>query len=238
LIPHTGFEILRLKIDLHVHTYYSIDSLITPEELVFYARKRGLDGVAVADHDRLDGALKISRESDFLIIPGMEITSLDGHIIGLNVQKPIPRGLTAEETVDRIHLAGGLAIACHPANFFKASLSNQVSSRFDAVEVINSSAIPFAYAVKQGERIASHSSIARVAGSDAHYGPEIGYAYTVVDAEPSVDEIVNAIRKGFCQPFGKAIPLASRLKRKFLVLRKRSKSAEKDTDDTGKRSDL
>lgn len=229
---------MRLKIDLHVHTFYSLDSLIRPEELVFYARKRGLDGVAVADHDRLDGALKISRESDFLIIPGMEITSSDGHIIGLNVQKSIPKGLTAEETVNRIHLAGGLAIACHPANFFRASLGNRVSSRFDAVEVINSSAIPFSYAVKQGERIASHSGIARVGGSDAHYGPEIGCAYTVVDAEPSVDAIVNAIRKGLCQPFGKAIPLTLRVKSKLLVLLKKSGPAERDTDDVGNRSDL
>jgi predicted metal-dependent phosphoesterase TrpH len=219
-----------LKIDLHVHTFYSLDSLIRPEELVFYARKRDLDGVAVTDHDRLDGALKISRESDFLIIPGMEITSSDGHIIGLNVQKSIPRGLTAEETVNRIHLAGGLAIACHPANFFKASLGNRVSSRFDAVEVINSSAIPFSYAVKQGERIASHSGIARVGGSDAHYGPEIGCAYTVVDAEPNIDAIVNAIRKGLCQPFGKAIPLTLRVKGKLLVLLKESGSAKRETE--------
>lgn len=227
---------MHLKIDLHVHTIYSADSLITPEEVAFYARKQGLDGVAVVDHDRLDSALKISRELDFLIIPGMEITSSDGHVIGLNVQKPVPRGLMAEETVDKIHDAGGLAIACHPATFFKGSLGNRVTSRFDAVEVINSSAIPFGYSAKHGERIASHSGVARVAGSDAHYGPEIGCAYTAVDAETTVDEIVNAIGKGFCQPFGKAIPLALRLKREFLVLRRRSGFARKWTENVEERS--
>lgn len=212
---------MKLKIDLHVHTSYSYDSLITPKELVFYAKNRGLDGVAVTDHDRLDGALKISKETDFLIIPGMEITSKDGHVIGLNVKEPVPPGLSAEETVDRIHGAGGIAVACHPAVPFKRSLRGYVTSKFDAVEVINSSVFPFRYSVRCGEKIASRLGKARVAGSDAHYGPEIGYAYTVVDAKSGVDEIIEAIRRGKCLPFGTAIPLKIRLKREFLLLKRK-----------------
>ena len=78
---------MQLKIDLHVHTVYSYDSLITPKELVQYAKKRGLDGVAITDHDRLDSALKIARETDLLIVPGMEIESLNGHIVALGVRR-------------------------------------------------------------------------------------------------------------------------------------------------------
>jgi hypothetical protein len=151
----------------------------------------------------------------------MEITSSDGHILALNIQDLVAKGLTAEETVDRIHNAGGITIACHPAAMFKGSLGNHTTSRFDAVEVVNSSAIPFRHSVKRGERIASRLKIARVAGSDAHYGPEIGCAYTLFDAEPDADDIVNAIRRKQCQPFGKAIPLTVRLKREILVLRRR-----------------
>ncbi|MGB8780661.1 MAG: CehA/McbA family metallohydrolase [Candidatus Bathyarchaeia archaeon] len=212
---------MRLKIDLHVHTIYSVDSLITPKEVAYYAKKRGVDGVAVTDHDRLDSALRMSKEKDFLILPGMEITSSDGHILALNIQDPVARGLTAEETVDRIHNAGGITIACHPGAMFKGSLGNHTTSMFDAVEVINSSAIPFRHSVKRGEQIASRLKIARVAGSDAHYGPEIGCAYTLIDAEPDIDDIVNAIKRKQCQPFGKAIPLAVRLKREITVLRRR-----------------
>ncbi|HLE75655.1 MAG TPA: PHP domain-containing protein, partial [Candidatus Bathyarchaeia archaeon] len=97
---------MQAKVDLHVHTVYSRDSLITPEDLVFYAKKRGLTAVAVTDHDRVDGAIKIARETDFLIIPGIEVSSRNGHIVALNVQEPVPRGLSADETVDRIHEAG------------------------------------------------------------------------------------------------------------------------------------
>lgn len=212
---------MRLKIDLHVHSHYSYDSLITPKELVFYAEKRGLDGVAITDHDRIDGALKIAKEIDFLIVPGLEISSLNGHVVGLNIQEQIPKGLSADETVDKIHEAGGIAIACHPIAFFKGSLGKHVNSKFDAVEVINSSAFPFKYAVKQSRKIASRLEIAQVAGSDAHYGPEIGCAYTIVNAELKIEEVVKAIRKGLCEPFGKAIPLTTRLKRELLVIKRK-----------------
>ena len=212
---------MQLKIDLHVHTQYSYDSLITPKELVFYAKKRGLDGVAVTDHDRLDGALKIAKETDFLIVPGMEISSLDGHVIGLNLREPIPSRLGVDETVDKIHELGGIAIACHPITFFKESLEGYMNSKFDAVEVINSSAFPFNYSVRHGQKIASRLGIARVAGSDAHYGPEIGCAYTLVNAESEVNEIVKAISKGLCSPHGGAIPLTTRLKRQLLVLKRK-----------------
>jgi hypothetical protein len=219
-----------------VHTIYSADSLVTPEELVFYARKCGLDGVAVTDHDRLDSALEISKGADFLVVPGMEVSSSGGHILGLNIREPVPKGLTAEETVDRIHNADGIAIACHPFTFFKGSVGKRVSSSFDAVEVINSSALPFGYSVKRSEQIASRFRIARVAGSDAHYGPEIGYAYTLVDAEPNADDIANAIRKGLCQPFGEAIPLTMRLKREISALYKRPRFEKKDTGETGEKN--
>jgi hypothetical protein len=206
---------LPVKIDLHIHTHYSYDSVITPEELVFYAKKSGLNCVALTDHDRIEGALKIAKETNFPIIVGMEISSRDGHVLGLNLQEPIPSGLSADETVDRIHSVGGIAVACHPTAFFKGSLGKNVSSKFDALEVINASAFPFGYSVRQNRKIASNLGIAQVAGSDAHYGPEIGCAYTLVDAELEIEEIIRAIMNGSCQPFGRAIPLTMRLKRKI-----------------------
>src|SRR4030065_1071493 len=105
---------MQVKVDLHVHTTYSSDSVITPEDLVFYAKKRGLTAIAVTNHNQVEGARKIAAETDFLIIPGTEVSSRDGHIVGLNVNEIIPRGLSADETVDRIHRAGGGGNARHP----------------------------------------------------------------------------------------------------------------------------
>lgn len=213
---------MKLKIDFHVHTQYSHDAMITVEELVHYAKKRGLDGVAITDHDRLEGAIKIAKETDLLVIPGVEVSSLNGHVVALNIRENIPRNLSADETVDRIHEAGGKAIACHPIGFLKGGLGKHVNSKFDAVEVINASAFPFNYSVRQCRKLASTIGIAQVAGSDAHYGPEIGYAYTVISAEPTVEDVIKALTKGLCEPFGKAIPIQLRVKRKILCLKKRN----------------
>jgi predicted metal-dependent phosphoesterase TrpH len=212
---------LWLKIDLHVHSCYSHDSVITPKELVFYARKHGLDAVAVTDHDRIDGALKIAREEDFLIIPGIEVSSVNGHVIGFNVHEVIPAKLGADETVDRIHEAGGVAIACHPITFFKGSLGKHANSKFDAIEVINASAFPFRYSVDRGKKLAVQLDKPQTAGSDAHYGPEIGCAYTLVEAELELEDVIKALTKGLCEPFGRAIPLRTRLKREVFSLKKK-----------------
>lgn len=203
-----------------MHTQYSYDGLITPKELIYYAKKRGLDGVAITDHDTVEGALKIAEEADFLIIPGIEISSLNGHVVGLNVCETIQRRLSVEETVDKIHDAGGIAIACHPTTLFKNVLKRNMKAKFDAVEVINASAFPFKHMVKRNKEFAQNLGVAHVAGSDAHYGPEIGYAYTIVDAEPEITSIIEALTKGFCKPFGEPIPLSLRFKRIILRLKK------------------
>jgi predicted metal-dependent phosphoesterase TrpH len=202
---------MRVNADLHVHTTYSSDSVITPKELVFYAKKRGLTAVAVTDHNQVEGALKIAKETDFLIIPGTEVSSLHGHIVGLNVSERIPAGLTADETVNHIHRAGGIAIACHPFAMLKGSIGKHISSKFDAVETINASALPFSQATRKATQAAEWLGLPKVGGTDAHYGPVIGQAYTVIEAEANVEAIVKAIMNGRCVPAGKAISLFMRL---------------------------
>lgn len=212
---------IRINADLHVHTTYSKDSLITPKELVYYAKKRSLNAVAVTDHNQLEGAYKIAEETDFLVIPGVEVSSREGHIVALNVPELIPRGLSAVETVDRIHRAGGVAIACHPYVYFKGCLRDNVCATFDAVEVINARAFPFKGSVKKAKEAAEKLGLSQVAGTDAHYGPQIGYAYTVIEAEDaSVEAIAKAIVKGDCQPFGQAVPPVVNLEQQFQRLKR------------------
>jgi predicted metal-dependent phosphoesterase TrpH len=215
---------MQIRADLHVHTTYSKDSLITPKDLVYYAKKRGLNAVAVTDHNQLEGAYKIAKETDFLIIPGMEVSSADGHIVALNVAELIPRGLSAVETVERIHRAGGVAIACHPFVLFKGCLKEKVCTTFDAIEIINARAFPFKRSVKKATETAERLKLSRVAGTDAHYGPQIGYGYTVIEAsEPSVEAIAKAIVDGHCQPFGTAVPVSLNLMQEFERVKRRLK---------------
>jgi predicted metal-dependent phosphoesterase TrpH len=212
---------IRISADLHVHTTFSKDSLITPKDLIFYAKKRGLNAVAVTDHDYLDGAYKIAKETDFLVIPGMEVSSGDGHIVALNVNELIPKGLSAVETVELIHKAGGVAIACHPYVYFKGCLRENVCATFDAIEVINARAVPFKSSVKKAEEAAKKFGLSRVAGTDAHYGPQIGYGYTAIEAaEPTVEAIAKAIVDGHCQPFGQQVPVILNAKQQVLRLQR------------------
>jgi predicted metal-dependent phosphoesterase TrpH len=213
---------MSVKADLHVHSTYSVDSRITPKELVFYAKKRGLNAVAVTDHNQVEGARKIAKETDFLIIPGTEVSSLDGHIVGLNVQEVIPKGLDAEETVDRIHRAGGVAIACHPFALFKGSIGKHVTKKFDAIETKNASSFPYMSASKKAESLADRFGFPKVAGTDAHIGQAIGCAYTLIEAEPNVKAILQAIVDGKCKPAGGPIPFSVRIRNqlRFLAPRK------------------
>jgi predicted metal-dependent phosphoesterase TrpH len=216
---------MQIKADLHVHTTYSNDSLITPKDLIYYSKKSGLNAVAVTDHNYLDGAYKIAEETDFLIIPGMEVSSSDGHIVALNVKELIPSGLNAAETVERIHNSGGVAIACHPFVLFKSGLKESVCGTFDAIEIINARAFPFKRSVKKASQTAERLNLSHVGGTDAHYGPQIGYGYTVIEVdEPSVELIAEAIVKGRCQAVGKAVPFNLNLMYEFQKLKRMRKN--------------
>jgi len=204
-----------LKIDLHVHTCYSEDATTTLKEVVHYAKKSGLDGVAITDHKTLQGALKLVKRNQLTIIPGLEIETQRGHILALNIKAFIPSKLSITETVQKIHDAGGIAVVAHPAVVLKTGLGQRIKSNLnlDAVEVINSSAFPFFFSTQLSCRLAKRLNLPQTAGSDAHHSAEIGAAYTLVDADSNSDDVAEAIRKGAITPYGKPITWARRVER-------------------------
>ena len=119
-----------------------------------------------------------------------------------------------------IYEAGGIAVAPHPSVFYKSPPSRQINS-YDAIEVMNASSIPFQVFTYLSKRFAARLDLPQTAGSDSHYAPEIGAAYTIVDADPDVDEIVAAIKKGATIPRGKAIPWKIRVERTALKLKRK-----------------
>ena len=185
-----------------------------------YAKKRGLDGIAVTDHNTVEGAQKL-KNSDFLVVPGIEVSTLNGHLLGLNVNVPIPAKLGIVETVNLIHEAGGIAVAPHPFSFYKSPPSRKVTC-YDAVEVMNASSVPFSVLTYFSKRFAERLGVPQTGGSDSHYAPEIGSAYSVVESDADVDEIVSAIRKGAVFAVGKAVPWRFRLGRSFARVKKKS----------------
>lgn len=213
---------MALKIDLHVHTCYSHDGITTPKQLIAYSKKRGLDGVAITDHDTIRGALKLVNNKEIIIVPGIEVTTQEGHVLAFNVREPIPPKLSMLEAVEKIRELGGTAVAAHPSVMLKGLKTRMCRGlNFDAVEVINSAAFPFFLTTYLNRKMAVDLNLPQTAGSDAHYAPEIGFAYTLIDADPEVDEIVKAIRNGATVAFGKAIPWRIRFEKEVLSLKRK-----------------
>ena len=108
-----------MKFDPHIHSVYSGDSRSEVIDILIEAEKKGLDAIAISDHNEIEGSrLARSYGGNIIVVPSIEISSDKGHILGLGVDEIIPKGLSAVETVDRIHDAGGLAIVPHPFSYY------------------------------------------------------------------------------------------------------------------------
>lgn len=200
-----------LKIDMHVHTVGSPDAHTKTEDLPAIIKSRGLDGVAVTEHDNLN----LLEFPDVLIIPGIEVSSRDGHVIGLGVREQIPARLPADETVQLIHEQGGIAIIPHPYDpVCECVKIAELRTRPDAVETINADALSFHVSNWLARRDAVKFGLPQVGGSDSHIPQTIGDAYTVVDSTSrNRNDVLDAIREGRVHPEGRATSVSNKLRK-------------------------
>jgi predicted metal-dependent phosphoesterase TrpH len=179
------------RADLHLHTTAS-DGWPTPAKLVDHAaRLVGLNVIAVTDHDTIEGALRAAdfasrRARKLHVVVGEEVSSLDGHIVGLFLERRVAPGMSAAATVHAIHEQGGLAIAAHPFWRTQRRVRNGAAHGvgwlaaeldFDAIEVEN--ATPGFYVFNQlAHRLNMGLGAAEVGCSDAHIVDAVGRAFT------------------------------------------------------------
>ena len=182
---------MELKLDLHVHSERSFDGVMELDEIVSLARAAGLDGVAVCDHGI---ALTEAPEyPDFLFIPGVEVATQFGHVLGLFVTGPVET-TDFYQAAERIHAQGGLTVLAHPFehNRDDARLLPAVPC-LDGVEVWNSRAdrnIREANAL--AARFAADHHLLPFGGSDAHVAREIGNAVVTVQVKERTPDAVKA----------------------------------------------
>jgi predicted metal-dependent phosphoesterase TrpH len=199
-----------LTCDLHVHTNYSKDGESSVEEIIRAAEVAGLDAIAITDHDSVDGAKKaLACETSVLVIPGIEVTTKQGHLLVLGVTEIIPAGLDVETTVAIARRMGALLILPHPYHVWRHGVARRRKAGMmvvDAVESFNSRYI-VGSANRKAERIALKLGKPCVGGSDAHNARFVGFGRTYVDAEKNVPAILDAIRAGNVTCGGKQTPL-------------------------------
>jgi predicted metal-dependent phosphoesterase TrpH len=200
---------MPFRIDPHVHSFFSGDGVSSPEALIASAKKAGLNGFALTDHNTCDGCRYLRdkgllREdgeavNGFLVIPGVEVSTLEGHLLCLGVWLPNGlKGTPAAEVIKMVREQKGLAIPAHPYDRLRAGIreGHLDELAMDALEVFNAATSvqrhnerAHAYAKKRG--------LAMTAGSDAHYHAAIGRSYTVFPAARlSVRAVLDSLKEG------------------------------------------
>jgi hypothetical protein len=187
-------------LDLHNHTRWSFDCSMDPAKVVRVAKARGLDAIAITDHDEIEGAYEARRAAggDLLVIVGEEIDTRAGDVLGLFLKEKI---VTQDplEAIRAIHDQGGLAILAHPFTKTK-SVDDPVARALDGCEGFNArhSSTPSIEGSEPEPRIAAFAreyDLSLTAGSDAHFYRELARARTVVSAS-TLEEAKEQIRRG------------------------------------------
>jgi predicted metal-dependent phosphoesterase TrpH len=168
------------NIELHSHTRYSPDSLIRLESLPEICRKKGIDKLAITDHNTAQGALQAARLYPMLVIPGEEIKTTKGELLAWYIQEEVPAGLTPEETIRRLREQGAVIGVPHPFDRYRGGAWKRddllaIVDRVDAIEVLNARCLH-----DEDNRLAlefaeAHGRLKTV-GSDAHLPLEYGRA--------------------------------------------------------------
>lgn len=166
--------------DLQVHTEASPCSNAPPEAIVRAAADAGLDGIAITDHDTMENIVQARNAAppELKIIPGVEITTSEGHLLAYNIDE-IPDVSTPIEVADAIHAQGGISALSHPFDTLREHYAprQELFEAVNAIEVINSRCL-FPCFNKQARKIAESAGLAMIAGSDAHFPMEVGRART------------------------------------------------------------
>lgn len=188
--------------DFHIHTRFSRDSRLGEVDFVARAIERGLTHVAITNHNNVEGAIAVRDKvaelglSDRLtVILGEEVSTADGEVVGLFLERTIPRGLTADETADEIHRQGGLVSVPHPFDPFRKSHIREAplrslaeAGKIDMIEVFNCRVTLQRHNTAAAE-LAAEYGIPGIAASDTHSGMEVAMAFNAMPAFDSADEL-------------------------------------------------
>ena len=170
----------RLRVELHSHTVWSKDCLVEFDTIIERCQARGIDRIAITDHNTAEGALALQKLAPELVIVGEEIMTSQGEILGYFMQESIPKGLSPEEAIRRLREQGAVISVSHPFDRLRKGAWREADLRriidqVDAIEVFNSRCA-FNEDNRRAEVFAREQGLCATVGSDAHIPPEYGQA--------------------------------------------------------------
>ncbi|QQY08325.1 MAG: PHP domain-containing protein [Candidatus Xiphinematobacter sp.] len=212
------------RFDFHTHSFFSTDASSSPEQLVEAAKSRGLSGIAITDHDNCQSLQyciqnRLVREDglpvdNFLIFPGVEVSTAEGHLLCIGGTIPNRKGAPALQVAEEIRMCGGIPVPSHPFDRWRASICPEIMDQMqlEVVEVFNAAACRRKYN-QQARVYATARSLGMVAGSDAHHRTAVGTCWTTLDLERlSIASVLSQLPKA-TQIGGRYSPFLESLKK-------------------------
>ena len=203
-----------VRLDLHVHSRYSPDSSLSLESLARRLPETGLRGFALTDHNSTAGLVELAelRRSfpQYLFLPGVEISTVEGHLLAYGLAETPPSHLPIRETIEWVRTHGGEPVLAHPYRR-RHGVGSRVAESVpvSGIEVRNGHNSPRANAKAEG--LAARRQLAATGGSDVHALGELGRAYTrFPDGAGTVDDLLEAIRRRQTVPEGRSMSWSER----------------------------
>lgn len=205
-----------VRLDLHVHSRYSPDSNLSVEAIASRLAAAGVNGFALTDHNTVAGhgelAASQARFPELVLVPGVEVSTLEGHLLAYGVSEAPPSGRPVAETIGWIRERGGVSVLAHPFR-----LSHGVgraiaeSASVTAIETVNGHNSRGAN--RKAAAVAARRGLGGTGGSDVHALAEIGRAYTEFEeGTDSVESVLRSMREGRMTAAGRALTFPDRLR--------------------------
>ena len=188
------------QVELHSHTLWSKDCIVPFDAIIRMCQRRGVDRIAITDHNTADGALAMQKLAPDLVIVGEEIMTDRGEILGYFMRESIPAGLTPDETIHRLRDQGAVISVSHPFDRLRKGAWHEedllrIIDQVDAIEVFNSRCM-FAEDNLKAQTFAEKHHLTGTVGSDAHTRIEYGRALNRMQPFEGASDFLYALRAG------------------------------------------
>jgi len=209
-------DTVTVRVDPHVHSAASYDGRDPPELLLEQAADVGLDAVVLTDHDRIEASLRaadLAAGYGLIGIPGAEISTAHGHLLGIGIEELPDPGRSMDETAATVRDLGGVAVVPHPFQRTRHGARRRVlqSIDIDGIETYNAWLFT-GYRNLRARAFAHRNGLASLAGSDAHSVTTVGRAFTELEFDRGrsrirAEDVVEAIRNGTTAVHGRRAPI-------------------------------